>query len=288
MPAGSTTIPGNIAISSKAASAMKTIASIKSHSLHPILIPFPIAFLTATVVCNVIGWWSGNVDWCRTGAWSSVAGIATAVLAAVPGFIDYFLSVPPASSAKRRATWHLSVNLGAVALFAVAWLFRDDGAATRPTLALVALEVAGLLLLMMGGWLGGTLVHRNFIGPEHRYANAGKWREQQLSGRAGESIRVCRADEFKADQMRLLHIDGKRVVLCRTESGFAAFQDHCTHRGASLADGVTMCGRVQCLWHGSQFDVHTGDVKAGPAEKPIRIYETETRDGDVYVKYSDS
>lgn len=86
--------------------------------------------------------------------------------------------------------------------------------------------------------------------------------------------------------MRLLHIDSKRVVLCRTGSGFAVFQDHCTHRGASLADGIAMCRRVQCLWHGSQFAVTTGAVKAGPGEKPIRIYETETRDGYVYVKCS--
>jgi nitrite reductase/ring-hydroxylating ferredoxin subunit len=33
-----------------------------------------------------------------------------------------------------------------------------------------------------------------------------------------------------------------------------------------------MCGTVQCPWHGSQFDVHTGEVKCGPAEKKIDTY----------------
>jgi len=33
-----------------------------------------------------------------------------------------------------------------------------------------------------------------------------------------------------------------------------------------------MCGTVQCPWHGSQFDVFTGDVMAGPATKNINRY----------------
>lgn len=34
-----------------------------------------------------------------------------------------------------------------------------------------------------------------------------------------------------------------------------------------------MCGTVQCPWHGSQCDVHTGEVKAGPAEAKIETYD---------------
>ena len=41
-----------------------------------------------------------------------------------------------------------------------------------------------------------------------------------------------------------------------------------------------VCGIVQCLWHGSQFDVSTGTVKAGPAEKPIHVYQVQ-QDKDV-------
>jgi nitrite reductase/ring-hydroxylating ferredoxin subunit/uncharacterized membrane protein len=262
---------------------MKTFASIKSHSIHPILIPFPIAFLTATVVCDVVGWFSGVGGWYRTGAWLSIAGIGTAVLAAIPGFLDYLFSVPPNSSAQARATRHMMVNLTSVALFTCGWLLRPDGAATEPGLLLVALEAAGLGLLMVGGWLGGTLVHRNFIGPEHRYARAGKWSEQRLEDRPGEALKVCPTDELEVDQMRLLHVGTKRIVLARTDNGYTAFQDRCTHKGGPLSDGVLICGRVQCLWHGSQFDVTTGQVKAGPAEEPIERYTIEERDGFVYL-----
>jgi uncharacterized membrane protein len=164
------------------------------------LIPFPIAFLTATVVCDVVGWWSGIAEWTRTGAWLSLAGIGAALVAAVPGLLDYFRSVPPQSSGKRRATYHMTVNLSAVLLFAMGWIFRREAIDSQPRLPLLLVEIAGLSLLMVGGWLGGTLVNRNFIGPEHRYARAGRWREQRLDPRPGEPLKVCRVDELEVDQ----------------------------------------------------------------------------------------
>jgi uncharacterized membrane protein/nitrite reductase/ring-hydroxylating ferredoxin subunit len=262
---------------------MKTFASIKGHSIHPILIPFPIAFLTAAVVCDAVGWLADLVEWRRIAAWSSLAGIGTAVLAAIPGVLDYLFTVPPNSSGKQRATRHMIVNLSAVALFAAAWYFRRDGIDLQHGWPVTVIELVGILLISIGGWLGGTLVYRNFIGPEHRYARAGKWRELRLEAGRGDPIKLCRADELEVDQMRLLHVGDKRIVLARTEMGYQAFQDRCTHKGGSLADGVLMCGRVQCLWHGSQFDVASGKVAAGPAKEPIQTYRVEERDGFVYV-----
>jgi len=56
----------------------------------------------------------------------SLAGIVTALLAAIPGLIDYFSTVPPDSSAKAQATKHMLANLTAMALFAMAWWIRGD------------------------------------------------------------------------------------------------------------------------------------------------------------------
>jgi nitrite reductase/ring-hydroxylating ferredoxin subunit len=140
----------------------------------------------------------------------------------------------------------------------------------------------GIVLLSVAGWLGGTLVHRNQIGVDHRYANAGKWNEAYFKGQTG-AIEVAAMDELKMNALKLLHIGEQRIVLGRTEKGYMAFSDHCTHRGASLADGVLICGTVQCPWHGSQFDVETGAVKEGPAKESIAIYKVEEREGKVFL-----
>jgi nitrite reductase/ring-hydroxylating ferredoxin subunit len=40
---------------------------------------------------------------------------------------------------------------------------------------------------------------------------------------------------------------------------------------------------VQCPWHGSQFDVKTGRVIAGPAEDKITVYHIRISSGEVWV-----
>ena len=132
--------------------------------------------------------------------------------------------------------------------------------------------------------MGGVLVNRNQIGVDHRYARAGRWNEATIQASDGQSPALARADELQVDQMKLIHLNGKRIVLARTEGGYVAFDDRCTHRGGSLAGGVMIGGVVQCPWHGSQFDCRTGAVKAGPADTPIATYRVTEEQGEVRLR----
>jgi len=244
------------------------------------LIAFPIAFLTGALVFDVAGRlasWPGG--W-STGAYLSIAAIAGGLVAAIPGLIDYVYAIPPNSSGGARATQHMLINVSALTAFAVGWIFRDRTTLLPGTGTLV-LEAAGVGLVAWGGWLGGTLVFRNQIGVDHRYARAGKWKEQAVEARPGEPLAVAKEDELEVDQMKLLRVGDRRVVLARTEQGYIAFDDRCTHKGGPLSDGVLICGTVQCPWHGSQFDGRTGRAKAGPADEPIKAYRVEMADGEV-------
>ena len=264
---------------------MKSKAVLLGHPVHPMLIPFPFAFLTAAVVFDAIGWLGDVSSWWTTGGYLTAVGIVTAVLAAVPGLIDYLYTVPPRSSAKSRATRHMLANMSAVGIFAAAFWIRG-GATMPPDLAVLGLEMIGLALLGAGGYMGGTLVTRNLISVDHRYAEAGKWRDETIEVPTGQPLVVARSDELKVDQMKLLRVGSERIVLARTERGYVAFDDRCTHKGGSLAGGVIVCGTVQCLWHGSQFDATSGKVKAGPADKPIRVYRISEDAGEVRLLLS--
>jgi nitrite reductase/ring-hydroxylating ferredoxin subunit/uncharacterized membrane protein len=258
---------------------MKSKAVFMGHPLHAILVPFPLAFLTGAVLFDAAGTFLDVQALWTTGGHLALAGIFFALMAAVPGIVDYLYTVPPNSSGKIRATRHMLVNLSAVTLFAAASWMRG-GAASRPTFAIIGLEIFGFLLITVGSYMGGTLVTRNLIGIDHRYARAGKWREETVDAPKGQPVIVAKAGELQIDQMKLLRIGGKRIVLARSDAGYVAFDDRCTHRGGSLAGGVMICGTVQCLWHGSQFNAGTGHVKNGPAEQPISTYRV-TEDADV-------
>jgi nitrite reductase/ring-hydroxylating ferredoxin subunit/uncharacterized membrane protein len=245
------------------------------------LIPFPIAFLTGGFLADVVGVLSLRPTLYFLGYYLVIAGVGMALIAAIPGFIDYFFTVPPRSSAKKRATLHMITNLSLVLVFAVAW-FSRNGAGAAPSTAVLMLETLGTVLLGVAGWMGGNLVSQNLISVDNMYANAGGWSEERFHHAAGP-IAVAKADELKVNQMKLLHIDGQRIVLGRTEDGYVAFDDSCTHKGGSLAGGAMICGTVQCLWHGSQFDVGTGEVKSGPARKRIGTYDVTEKDGKVML-----
>lgn len=147
------------------------------------------------------------------------------------------------------------------------------------------LSLLGFGGLIYSGWLGGTLVYRNQIGVDHRGPNATKWMEGgALEGPPGEPVAVAATDEFeKPGQMKLVHLNGHRIVVARSGDRIVAFQDHCTHRGGPLSDGVLACGTVTCPWHGSQFDVESGEVVNGPAEEGIRVYPAQVDEGKVMV-----
>jgi nitrite reductase/ring-hydroxylating ferredoxin subunit/uncharacterized membrane protein len=263
---------------------MRSSAHFKSHPIHPMLVPFPLAYLSGSALINVWARAMNRPEWLRTANHLSRLGIAASFAAAVPGLIDYVFAVPPRSSARKRATNHMVANLSAVALFAAARRGRR-GADPRPSLPAIAAELAGTGLLIAGGWMGGTLVYRNQIGVDHRYADAGKWRVDVLPpDTVTPEIDVGGADELGVGQMKLLRLGQKRLVIGRTERGYVAFDDRCTHRGASLADGALACDVVRCPWHGSQFDVHTGAVKHGPAEEPVGTYAIAARDGRLWLR----
>src|SRR5688572_24524514 len=169
---------------------MKSKAVLLGHPVHPMLIPFPIAFLTGATLFDAAGWLLGNLTWWATGGYLGAAGIATALFAAVPGFIDYLYTVPPKSSGKTRATRHMVMMLLSVGLFAAAWLIRGDAAS--PQLAVLSLEAVALALVAVGGYMGGTLVTRNLISVDHRYANAGKWREETIAPGNGAPMIVAK------------------------------------------------------------------------------------------------
>ena len=262
---------------------MKSKANIKGHSLHPVLVSFPVAFFTGTLIFDALGFIYNN-KFNETALYLEIAGLGSALAAAIPGLIDFIFTVPPKSTGKKRAAKHGLTNLAVILFFGTALFYRLYSTVVSHFI-IVGLETAGVILLVFAGWMGGTLVSRNQIGIDIRYAGAGKWKEEYLSA-TGSQVEINDIDEIKLNQMRLIIVNGKRIVIAKNENGYAAFNDHCPHRGGSLAAGAMICGTVQCPWHGSQFNVATGEVKAGPATEKIPTYPLIEKNGKLYLTVS--
>jgi uncharacterized membrane protein len=62
----------------------RSTASIAGHPIHPMLIPFPIAFFVATFACDLVFSGTRNASWADATLWLG-AGLIMATLAAVAG-----------------------------------------------------------------------------------------------------------------------------------------------------------------------------------------------------------
>jgi uncharacterized membrane protein len=134
---------------------MASPASIKKHPIHPMLVGFPIGLWVFALVCDVVRAAGGNTVWQTVAIYCVAAGIAGALVSAVPGLIDYF-SIDE-NAMKRIANFHLALNLGAVLIFAInLWLrFRLPGESYVP----LGMSLVGVLAIGIGGWLGGEMVY---------------------------------------------------------------------------------------------------------------------------------
>jgi uncharacterized membrane protein len=132
------------------------------------LVPLPIGLFTAALVFDLLQVGTGRPGWGVAAFWDIAAGIAGALLAALPGLIDYTALRGPV---RRIATWHLVMNLTLVGLFALnLWLRTSSGRAIiGPGMGIpLTLTIVGVALMFASGWLGGEMVYRHRVGVEER------------------------------------------------------------------------------------------------------------------------
>jgi ferredoxin-NADP reductase/nitrite reductase/ring-hydroxylating ferredoxin subunit len=77
---------------------------------------------------------------------------------------------------------------------------------------------------------------------------------------------------------------GKPVVLSMVNGEVYAIDAICSHEGGPLEEGTLEGYEVECPWHGSKFDVRTGEVKNPPAETPQSVYEVKVENNDILVR----
>ncbi len=96
-------------------------------------------------------------------------------------------------------------------------------------------------------------------------------------------VTVGRASEIDEGTMEMFEVGELRITVANVAGTFHAFDDTCTHRECSLAEGELDGGIVECACHGSQFDVTTGNVVEGPATEPIGTYDARVEGDDLQV-----
>lgn len=105
-----------------------------------------------------------------------------------------------------------------------------------------------------------------------------------------EFIKAADTAELPENQMIMVTVSGKEVLLANVDGSYYAISNKCSHLGGSLVKGSLRGGVVTCPKHGAQFDVKTGQavesaklgfIKMGV--KDVASYPVKVEGSDILV-----
>jgi uncharacterized membrane protein len=141
---------------------MQSRARFLGHSIHQMLVVFPVGLLATAVILDLIAIFGRYPTAVIAAYWMMACGIVGAVLAAPFGLID-LLAIRKNTRAARIGRLHGGGNVIVLLLFIGSWLMRRDNELQPSALALV-LSFGGGALALVTAWLGGELVARLGVG----------------------------------------------------------------------------------------------------------------------------
>lgn len=239
------------------------------HPLHPFLTDIPVGAWTTALVLDIAAARSPDRH-ARPGdpARQCIAvGLVGAGAAAITGLTDWQYTH---DNARRLGLAHATLNVAATSLYAASWRARRHGAQARGRV----LSSTGYLFVLAGGYLGGSLVSRHQIGVDHS--------DHQLEPRTYTAVLAER--DLPDGEPTEVSVAGTTVTLVRSGGRLCALSAHCSHLGGPLPEGWLYRNSLVCPWHGSRFDLDTGEVVAGPATAPLERLDVRARNGQIEVR----
>jgi uncharacterized membrane protein len=135
---------------------------IARHPIHSLLAPIPIVCFVGGLSTDLIYWRTANMMWADFSAWLVTVGVVMAYLAALVGVIDFL------SNRLMRAqgpAWPHVIGSVIVLVLATLDMFvhsRDAWTSVVPW-GLI-LSAAVVLISLVTGWMGGSMVDRHDTG----------------------------------------------------------------------------------------------------------------------------
>lgn len=95
--------------------------------------------------------------------------------------------------------------------------------------------------------------------------------------------KVATLDEIAEKPYIEISVEGRNILLCRSEEKIYAVENRCSHQDRKLAGGLIRRGQISCPVHGARFDLATGNACSAPANRPIATFAVREVDGVLEV-----
>ena len=93
--------------------------------------------------------------------------------------------------------------------------------------------------------------------------------------------------DFPLNEQKIIDLEVEYVLVLRTESGFWAIEDRCSHDDNELFGGEVVGKEIKCPRHGARFDLESGQALCLPAVRAVRTYNVVVNGQDVFLQARD-
>jgi len=97
-------------------------------------------------------------------------------------------------------------------------------------------------------------------------------------------IFVAKRSEIPEGSGLCVEVEGKRIALFRLGDDVCAIDDACPHANGPLSEGGLEGDVVECPWHGSRFNVRTGELIRRPAAQGVATHAVRVHGEEVEVE----
>jgi uncharacterized membrane protein len=137
-------------------------ASIAGHPIHPMLVPFPIVCFAGALLTDITYWRTADIMWSNFSAWLLTIGLLMGGLAALAGLIDFLSS---RSVRAQAPAWpHMLGNILVLGLSLLNAFIHSRDAWTSVVPTGLILSAVVVLIMLVTGWLGWSMVYRHKVG----------------------------------------------------------------------------------------------------------------------------
>ncbi len=102
-------------------------------------------------------------------------------------------------------------------------------------------------------------------------------------------IRACASSDLLPGETTVAWDGDTPILVVNIDGDCYALEDRCTHEDFELSAGAfdARSATIECVLHGSKFDVRDGRALNPPAYAPVRTYRTRLEDDAVWVLVDD-
>jgi nitrite reductase/ring-hydroxylating ferredoxin subunit/uncharacterized membrane protein len=236
--------------------------------LHPALTDVPVGAATTAFLLDLGQSVSGSGNLAVAADRALAVSVLGALPAAATGTSDWR---DLRGDSRRAGVLHGLLNVAGLALNCWSLALRAGG--RRGTAKLVS----GAAFAVQG-----VAAH---VGGELSFGLGVRVNRTAWEGGGAEFAVALDASEVEGDAMRRVEVDGVPVLVARSREGrVCAIAATCSHLGGPLDEGDRDGDVVICPWHGSHFDLCSGEVVHGPAVFPQPRYEAREQDGRIELR----